>query len=167
MEGIFSYILYIPCYKKSLLMVYLYNPQQPGTLFSLLKYFATLLGKSGCKGANFILGCQNPRKGSRIWPAKRVEIWGPSEGNLSFKKKTNTSWKLVFYPMPRESKDQTLPIGSRESFIWIILKTILCLVLDLDFQGMTYIPRVYLQPQAVCPISSINSMTHWNIPPRK
>ena len=34
---------------------------------------------------------------------------------------------------PRESKDQTLPIGSRESFIWIIRKTILCLVLD--FQG--------------------------------
>ena len=34
---------------------------------------------------------------------------------------------------PWESKDQTLPIGSRESFIWIILKTILCLVLD--FQG--------------------------------
>ena len=34
---------------------------------------------------------------------------------------------------PRKSKDQTLPIGSRESFIWIILKTILCLVLD--FQG--------------------------------
>ena len=34
---------------------------------------------------------------------------------------------------PRKSKDQTLPIGSRESFTWIILKTILCLVLD--FQG--------------------------------
>ena len=31
---------------------------------------------------------------------------------------------------PRKSKDQTLPIGSRESFTWIILKTILCLVLD-------------------------------------
>ena len=36
--------------------------------------------------------------------------------------------------IPRESKDQTLPIGSRESFIWIILKTILGLVLD--FQGI-------------------------------
>ena len=35
--------------------------------------------------------------------------------------------------IPRESKDQTLPIGSRESFIWTIPKTILCLVLD--FQG--------------------------------
>ena len=34
---------------------------------------------------------------------------------------------------PRKSKNQTLPIGSRESFIWIILKTILCLVVD--FQG--------------------------------
>ena len=32
---------------------------------------------------------------------------------------------------PRKSKDQTLPSGSRESFTWIILKTILCLVLDL------------------------------------
>jgi len=32
--------------------------------------------------------------------------------------------------MPRKSKDQTLPIGSRESFLWITLKTILCLVLD-------------------------------------
>ena len=38
--------------------------------------------------------------------------------------------------IPRKSKDQTLPIGSRESFnfTWIILKTILCLVLD--FHGM-------------------------------
>ena len=36
---------------------------------------------------------------------------------------------LLLY-MPRKSKDQTLPIGSRESFIGIILKTILCLVLD-------------------------------------
>ena len=35
---------------------------------------------------------------------------------------------LVIYP--RKSKDQTLPIGSRESFTRIILKTILCLVLD-------------------------------------
>ena len=34
---------------------------------------------------------------------------------------------------PRKSKNQTLPIGSREFFVWIILKTILCLVLD--FQG--------------------------------
>ena len=34
---------------------------------------------------------------------------------------------------PRKSKDETLPLGSRESFIWIIPKTILCLVLD--FQG--------------------------------
>ncbi len=36
--------------------------------------------------------------------------------------------------IPRKSKDQTLPIGSRESFTWITLKTILCLVLD--FQGI-------------------------------
>ena len=38
---------------------------------------------------------------------------------------------------PWKSKDQTLPIGSRESFTWIILKTILCLVLD--FQGPHYL----------------------------
>ena len=37
--------------------------------------------------------------------------------------------------LPRKSKNQTLPHGSRESFTWIILKTILCLVLD--FQGLT------------------------------
>ena len=42
--------------------------------------------------------------------------------------------KSVGKYIPWESKDQTLPIGSRESFIWIILKTILCLVLD--FQGI-------------------------------
>ena len=32
--------------------------------------------------------------------------------------------------IPRKSKDQTLPIGRRESFTWVIPKTILCLVLD-------------------------------------
>ena len=45
-------------------------------------------------------------------------------------------WNPNFQPIPQEVQaDQTLPIGngSRESFIWIILKTILCLVLD--FQG--------------------------------
>ena len=36
--------------------------------------------------------------------------------------------------LPWKSIDQTLPIGSRESFTWIIPKTILCLVLD--FQGI-------------------------------
>ena len=40
---------------------------------------------------------------------------------------------------PRKSKDQTLPIGSRESFTWIILKTILCLVLD--FQGFWFLKK--------------------------
>ena len=42
--------------------------------------------------------------------------------------------KKVWIYLPRKSKDQTLPSGSRESFTWIILKTILCLVLD--FQGL-------------------------------
>ena len=36
--------------------------------------------------------------------------------------------------IPRKSKDQTLPLGSRESFTWIILRTMVCLVLD--FQGI-------------------------------
>ena len=36
--------------------------------------------------------------------------------------------------IPRKSKDQTLPLSSRESFTWIILKTIRWFVLD--FQGM-------------------------------
>ena len=39
---------------------------------------------------------------------------------------------IILYK-PRKSKDQTLPLCSRESFTWITLKTILCLVLD--FQG--------------------------------
>ncbi len=37
---------------------------------------------------------------------------------------------FLWFHRPRKSKDQTLPLGSRESFTWIILKTILCLVLD-------------------------------------
>ena len=40
----------------------------------------------------------------------------------------------IYIHIPRESKDQTLPLGSRESFTWITLKTILCLVLD--FHGI-------------------------------
>ena len=39
----------------------------------------------------------------------------------------------IYIYTPRKSKYQTLPLGSGESFTWIILKTILCLVLD--FQG--------------------------------
>ena len=46
-----------------------------------------------------------------------------------------TLYVFIYIYIPRESKDQTLPIGSRESFIWIILKTILSLVLD--FQGIS------------------------------
>ena len=45
---------------------------------------------------------------------------------------------MVNVGKPRKSKDQTLPISSRESFTWIIPKTILCLVLD--FQGRVNIP---------------------------
>ena len=43
--------------------------------------------------------------------------------------------------LPRESKNQALPIGSGESFICIILKAILCLVLD--FQGVALIVRLF------------------------
>ena len=38
--------------------------------------------------------------------------------------------------IPRKSKEQTLPLGSRESFALIILKTILCLV---DWTSRVYI----------------------------
>ena len=48
-------------------------------------------------------------------------------------KPKNHWWNGSFLLGPRKSKYQTLPLGSRESFIWIIPKTILCLVLD--FQG--------------------------------
>ena len=50
--------------------------------------------------------------------------------------------KIESLALPRKSKDQTLPIGSRESFTWIILKTILCLVLDL--QGLQFCKKVAL-----------------------
>ena len=49
---------------------------------------------------------------------------------------------FVYIYIPRKSKDQTLPIGSRESFTWIILKTILCLVLD--FQGIYIYYIIYV-----------------------
>ena len=52
----------------------------------------------------------------------------PSFESLEFQ----NHWDHKQHP-PRRCKDQTLPLGSRESFTWIILKTILCLVLD--FQG--------------------------------
>ena len=56
-----------------------------------------------------------------------------------------TSWSKDFrcevlkLTVPRKSKDQTLPISSRESFTWIIPKTILCLVLD--SQGVVKLDR--------------------------
>ena len=48
-------------------------------------------------------------------------------------------WEVDNWCVPWKSKDQTLPIGSRESFTWIILKTILCLVLDFQGVGMIYL----------------------------
>ena len=54
---------------------------------------------------------------------------------------------------PRESKDQTLPIGSRESFIWTILKTILCLVLD--FQSMCFSFRNGIVDEHILPTVTI------------
>ena len=45
---------------------------------------------------------------------------------------------------PRKSKDQTLPLGSRESFTWTILKAIICLVLDL--QGNFTKTQIYVVP---------------------
>ena len=48
----------------------------------------------------------------------------------------------IYMYLPRKSKDQTLPLGSRESFTWIILKTILCLVLH--FQGLFIFIYIYI-----------------------
>ena len=50
--------------------------------------------------------------------------------------------------IPRKSKHQTLPLGSRESFISIIPKTILCSVLD--FQGILYIIYITLCLLRIC-----------------
>ena len=44
--------------------------------------------------------------------------------------------QYIYIYIPRKSKDQTLPMGSRESFIWIILKTSLCLA---DWTSRVYI----------------------------
>jgi len=55
--------------------------------------------------------------------------------------------------VPRESKDQTLPIGIRESFIWTILKTILCLVLD--FQSMCFSFRNGIVDEHILPTVTI------------
>ena len=49
--------------------------------------------------------------------------------------------KFTSLTFSRKSKDQTLPIGSRESFTWIILKTILCLVLDPQGFPSEYAPK--------------------------
>ena len=71
--------------------------------------------------------------------------------------------------IPWESKDQTLPIGSRESFIWIILKTILCLVLD--FQDIyMYISYIYIyiyQPIKGIPPQNIPQPCLPFLPPRQ
>ena len=57
-----------------------------------------------------------------------------SEMVSTYAKKVDFPAMFVYHELPRKSKDQTLPSGSTESFTWIILKTILCLVLD--FQGV-------------------------------
>ena len=75
---------------------------------------------------SFLFGSRNKEKtaefnnhGTLFWLVYRIS-----------KNKSRAPWLICVL---LESKDQTLPIGSRESFIWIIQKTILCLVLD--FQG--------------------------------
>ena len=53
-------------------------------------------------------------------------------------------WRFVYFvSIPRKFKDQTLPLSSRESFIWIILKTILCLV---DWTSKVCINRAQRNP---------------------
>ena len=80
-------------------------------MYSLLTVRPFRRGKTRSFSGQYNLGCQ---------------LEAPSQQA----KPTTFRFSLRF---PRKSKDQTLPLGSRESFTWIILKTILCLVLD--FQG--------------------------------
>ena len=65
--------------------------------------------------------------------------WVKSRSNRTH----NKILRDIYIYIPRKSKDQTLPVSSRESFTSIIPKTILCLVLD--FQGMyIYIYNIYI-----------------------
>ena len=65
--------------------------------------------------------------------SKEVVIWNVFFPTNKKQREKNTDISKIYIYIPRKSKDQSLPIGSRESFTWMILKTILCLALD--FQG--------------------------------
>ena len=88
------------------------------------------------KGA---VGIRDSKKGWTPAANFRTPNFGPWPCNKK-------SWKNLCL-FPRKSKDQTLPIGSRESFAWIILKTILCLVLD--SQGFGCFQKYGKTPQII------------------
>ena len=96
---------------------------------------------------------------------------GKAEGNMGWQKVVWNIWnierdllvgqiKCTTPPKtnPKKSKDQTLPIGSRESFTWSILKTILCLVLD--FQGNI----LHLEKEPFCQGDSEHHCHHFCCP---
>ena len=66
--------------------------------------------------------------------ACRIPTSSLDPGNLDEASEMEMKMKWTKTATPRKSKDLALPIGSRESFTWIIPRTILCLVLD--FQGI-------------------------------
>ena len=83
---------------------------------------------------------------STIWAEKKgrstcaCTLASPGYAYCRATKGARDVWNICIY-LPRKSKDQTLPIGNRESFTWIIPKTILCLVLD--FQGLCLTFNIY------------------------
>ena len=83
---------------------------------------------------------------STIWAEKKgrstcaCTLASPGYAYCRATKGARDVWNICIY-LPRKSKDQTLPIGNRESFTWIIPKTILCLVLDFQCLCLEYTLR--------------------------
>ena len=64
---------------------------------------------------------------------KKQALLEPTDPKLPASHKKSHSFHIILpLSLPSKSKNQTLPIGSRESCIWIILKTIFCLVMDIQ-----------------------------------
>ena len=74
-----------------------------------------------------------------VHPWSWGEFWNIVEGRVG-----------TFLKSQEVQVDQTLPIGSRESFIRMFLKTILCLVLDFQGSGEKHI--IYIWAHAVQPL---------------
>ena len=83
----------------------------------------------------------------RLWDVRRERSFCRGTTLPSLEPLVDSRSKVPYKCMPRamghvvftlKSKDQTFPRGGRESFVWIILKPILCLVLD--FRGICCTP---------------------------